>query len=574
MPIRLLEPNVVSQIAAGEVVARPASVVKELVENALDAGARQIQVTARGGGVTQIQVSDDGGGIPAAEAALAFTRHATSKITRTDDLLSVTTLGFRGEALPSIAAVSDVELTTLAHGAAAGTRIDFQEGAPRAQAAARAPGTTVNVSHLFRQVPARLKFLKSTATENSRVSAVVSAYALAYPEVRFLLRIEDRVSLRTGGGELRDAATDVFGAQTAGELIAVNGESPGIRVSGLISTPQISRANRAQIFLYVNQRWITSVALSRAVTQAFHGLMHEGRYPVAVLNVSIDPAEVDVNIHPTKTEVKFRDEGAVFSAVQRAVRQTLVEEMPVHRVGETSTSYTAATATLSFNPAAARVPDSPPPRLPLGPLGPLEAPNLTPLGVTPRAALPALRVVGQVLLTYVVAEGPDGLYIIDQHAAHERILFEQISAARADRGVEVQGLLEPVTLELSPAEDARLTEHQDSMAAFGFNLELFGERSYLVRAVPAVLRGKDWAEALRATLDQVTAGDQADWLEHVTATLACHGAVRAGKALNGEEMRELVRALELTALPHTCPHGRPAMIVLAEEKLARDFQRS
>jgi len=570
MPIRLLEPKVISQIAAGEVVERPASVVKELVENALDAGARNIGVTVRGGGVAQIQVSDDGGGIPAAEVALAFQRHATSKITRTDDLNTVATLGFRGEALPSIASVSDLELLSLARGEAAGSRVEFRNGEPVVHAAGRAPGTTVNVSHLFRQVPARLKFLKSTATENGRISAVVTAYALAHPEVRFNLQIEDRVTLRTaGGGELEAAAADVFGAQLAGEMLPVDGERDGVGVSGMVTSPQVSRGSRAQIYFYVNRRWIQSPALTRAVIQAYHGLMHEGRYPVAVLNVEIDPSEVDINIHPTKTEVRFRDEGAVFAAVQRAVRQTVAGEMPVHRLGEASTSYGAPPVALPGfrSPAGAQ------PLMAALPRTAYDTAPLRPPETTPLAALPALRVIGQALATYILAEGPDGIYLIDQHAAHERILFEQIGAARAARDVEVQGLLEPATLELSPAEDAVLTDHLPLLAEFGFDLEPFGERAYLVRAVPAVLREKDWRTTLRATLDRVAAGDAADWEEHVTATLACHAAVRAGKTLTPEEMRELVRALEQATLPQTCPHGRPTMILLAAGRLERDFQR-
>ena len=570
MPIRLLEPKVISQIAAGEVVERPASVVKELLENALDAGARNIGVTVRGGGIAQIQVSDDGGGIPADELPLAFTRHATSKITRTDDLLSVTTLGFRGEALPSIASVSDLELLSMARGEAAGSRAELCDGELIRHAAARAPGTTVSVSHLFRQVPARLKFLKSTATENGRISAVVTAYALAHPEVRFSLQIEDRVTLRTGGsGELEAAAADVFGAQLARELLPVDGERDGIGVSGVVSSPQVSRGSRAQIYFYVNRRWIQSPALVRAVTQAYHGLLHEGRYPVAVLSVEIDPADIDVNIHPTKIEVRFRDEGAVFGALQRAVRQTVAGEMPVHRLGEASTTYAASPAALpGFGPGERTSPLA----VPLPRKTPVDLP-LAPSETTPRAALPALRVVGQALATYILAEGPEGMYLIDQHAAHERILYEEFGTARVARGVEVQGLLEPETLEISPAEDAVLADNIASLAEFGFNLEPFGERVYLVRAVPAVLREKDWQTTLRATLDRIAAGDAADWPEHVTATLACHAAVRAGKTLTLEEMRELVRALEQTALPQTCPHGRPTMIVLAAGRLERDFQR-
>jgi DNA mismatch repair protein MutL len=573
MTIKLLESKVISQIAAGEVVERPASVVKELLENSLDAGASRVDIEIKNGGTELIRATDNGSGIAAAEVALAFERHATSKITATDDLLSVSTLGFRGEALPSLASVADIDMITRTAEEKAATAYRVRESKAQQTSAARAPGTTISVSRLFRQVPARLKFLKTPTTEKSRIAAVVTAYALARPDVSFSLESDGRNSLRTPGrGLLSDGVTAIYGAATASEMLAVDNVASVksgftvITISGLVSSPQAARHSRNRMNFFVNRRWVSVRSLYRAVEQAYHGLMPEGRYPVAVINISIDPAEVDVNIHPTKTEVKFRDEGAVFSAVQRAVREALVNEMPVHRIGD---------RTLAYNPASApELPLSAPPAAGFQPVihraAPATSADETEPRETPRSALGVLRVIGQMKLAYIIAEGPDGLYIIDQHAAHERIMKEKITAARAGKSIEVQGFLEPVTIEVSPAEDASLRKHCADLAEFGFQVEPFGERSYLVRAVPAILNDRDWRQALREMLER----GSADWLEHITNTMACHSAVRAGKELSLEEMRGLLRQLEEAALPHTCPHGRPTMVVIPESRLARQFGRT
>jgi len=569
MAIKLLSEQAIARIAAGEVVERPASVVKELVENSLDAGATRIEIEVRGGGTELIRVSDNGGGIPADEVALAFKRHATSKIAAVDDLQSVATLGFRGEALPSLAAVADIDMITSPPGAGAAASYRIRGGVAHQASAARAAGTTVSVVRLFGRVPARLKFLKTRATEQGRIAAVVTAYALAYPEVAFSLSFDGRSSLRTsGGGKPVDAVAQIYGTETAAGMLVLAGGNGELPVSGMVSAPDLSRRNRERMHFFVNRRWVSVRSAFVAVEQAYHGLMPEGRYPVAVINIVCDPAAVDVNIHPAKTEVKFRDAGAVFSAVQRAVRAALVSEMPVPRLGDRVLSYSEPPRTkpgpLPVSPGAAFRGG-----LPLPP-----SPDTGMPETTPHAALPVLRVIGQLLLTYILAEGPDGLYIIDQHAAHERIMKEKISAARAAHQVEVQGLLEPVTLEVSPAEDAVLRDRYHDLAEFGFDIAPFGERGYLVRAVPALLRDKDWRQALREMLDRGAPGSEADWWEHVTNTMACHGAIRAGKALTTEEMRELVRQMEQAALPHTCPHGRPTMMVVPRGRLGRQFGRT
>jgi len=569
MPIRVLNARVVAQIAAGEVVERPASVVKELVENALDAGATQLSVEIRGGGTSLIRVVDNGSGIPAGEVELAFERHATSKVTTLADLNSIATLGFRGEALASIAAVAEVDLLTCAAGEAMGTSLSLKDGSVNGKnSQARPQGTTVTVRNLFRNVPARLKFLKSVPTENSHTATVVSQYALAYPEVAFSLFLEGRASLRTpGNGRPVESVIEVYGIEVAKGMLEIGNDNDRwdsgqiIKVSGLVGTPAVSRTSRNYMSFFVNRRWITSRQLAWAVEEAYHGLLMQDKHPVAVININLPPSEVDANVHPTKTEVKFANEAAVFRAVQKAVRRTLQQQTPIPKIEDIAVAYKAEPAGRPvFWPGqevAGATAGMPPAVLPAEP-----------------KALPILRVVGQVAQNYILAEGNDGLYIIDQHAAHERIRYEQVQEQRSRHHFEVQGLLEPVTFELSPPQAAILKPRYKDLAEFGFTLEPFGERTYLVRTVPALLNGKDWAAALRETLDGLNSGEKTEWAERLAMSIACHSAVRAGQTLSDDEMRELVRQLEQTAMPRTCPHGRPTVLHLSLSQLGREFGRT
>ena len=569
MPIKILDEKVVAQIAAGEVVERPASVVKELVENSLDAGATRIAVEARGGGVNLIRVTDNGRGITSEETELAFNRYATSKVNNIEDLESIASLGFRGEALPSIAAVAQVEMATCAEGGEGGDYLLLREGAvAERRSQGHAQGTTITVRNLFRRVPARLKFLKSPTTENSHIANVVSQYALAFPEVKFELLIDDRTVLSTAGsGRLIDSVIAVHGLEIAKGMVEIDGEnnwqdgraSSATEISGMISSPTISRSNREYISFFVNRRWIGSRALTWAVEEAYHGLLMQGRHPIAIVNISIPPGEVDVNIHPTKAEVKFQNERAVFSVVQKVVRATLLKMAPVPKIEEVATTYRA--------PSAVHQDLWPLPK----DTNTTESAPVT--GQKEMISLPALRVLGQVASSYIVAEGPDGLYLIDQHAAHERILYEKITQEKADKEIEVQGLLEPLPLEVSAKQDEVLKDNCERLAEFGFSIEPFGERTYLVRAVPALLGGKDWAGMVRELLDD-SAEASGDWTEKIINSLACHGAVRAGQTLSDDEMRELLRQLEQTSMAYTCPHGRPTVIHLSERQMEREFRRS
>lgn len=569
MAIKILDTRVISQIAAGEVVERPSSVTKELVENALDAGSSQITVEVKGGGISLIRLTDNGSGIPQKEAELAFERHATSKIENLQDLQNLNTLGFRGEALPSIAAVAQVQMLTCSRDEPAGTFLNLDYGKMiQHESQARSPGTTVTVQNLFRRIPARLKFLKSESTETGHIANLVSQYAMAYPEIKFCLMVDGKTTLRTpGSGKLSDSITAVYGLETTQNMLEIplqdapeEADKPLINISGMISTPNISRATRDYISLFVNRRWINSRLLNFAIEEAYHGLLMQGKHPIAVINISIPANQIDVNVHPAKTEIKFQDERAVFSAVQKAVRQVLVQSSPVHRIEESVSQFRIPSRPTSVpgihsvltGKTAEKVKYNPPP------------------AAIPRITLPLLRVLGQLARTYIVAEGPDALYLIDQHAAHERILFEKINQQRNSHKIEIQGLLKPEPFEIEPRQVELLNTHLKELVGFGFDIEYFGDRTFLVRSVPAILKDRDWVGMLRELLVNPSAA----WSENLSAVLACHSAIRAGQILNEIEMRELIAQLELTSLPNSCPHGRPTLVQITIQYLEKEFGRT
>jgi DNA mismatch repair protein MutL len=545
MPIKILAREVISKIAAGEVVERPASVVKELVENALDAGATQIAVETQGGGTSLIRVTDNGSGIPTNDVELAFHRYATSKIDLLTDLEKISTLGFRGEALPSIAAVAEVEILTKADSGAAGTYLYLKNGsAMKREKRSRPQGTTVTVHHLFHSFPARLKFLKSATTENGHIANLLSQYALAFPEVKFNLVLDGRLTLKTpGNGSLRDVVAEVYGLEIARQMLEIDETEQVLSAAGLVSPPSLSRSSRGYLSFFVNRRWVRSSLLARAAEDAYHGLLMTGKHPIVVLTVSLSPQEIDVNVHPTKTEVKFRNSQTVYAAIQRSIKKVLVK--------------------------------APPPEIKAGTPSFAQPPSLWTVKGAETTSLPILRVVGQLASNYIMAEGPEGLYLIDQHAAHERILFEKILSQRSQQKIEVQGLLEPLNIELSPKQEEVLKTKGELLYEFGFNLEPFGVRSYLLRAVPAMMKEGNLMEAVRALLDSLAAeGEPSKREENIAQSLACHSAVKAGQLLNAEEMRELIKQLEQTNQPRTCPHGRPTMIHLSSHQLEKEFGRT
>ncbi len=628
MSIRVLSPEVASRIAAGEVVERPASAVKELVENSLDAGADEIRIEVREGGRRLVRVVDNGHGIPTVEAALAFERHATSKLTSADDLEHIATLGFRGEALASIASVAQVTLLTRHIDEAVGCQLRVEGGHLVSQEAKGAPpGTVVTVENLFYNVPARLKFLRQAATESGRIAETVQRFAMAFPERRFSLVSDGRLVFQsTGSGRMHDVLVKVWGLDVGRQLVAVGhtedeepqpslAEAP--QVAGYAGLPSLSRSNRNHILFFLNRRAIQDRSLAFAVTEAYRNRLMVGRYPVAVLMIELDPALVDVNVHPAKAEVRFREERAVFRAVQKAVHATLAEHSPVPEVRSEGLSWampgwaerreillsagqnlqpslalpreqvpvnsqqwsiaTASSSQVSPRPseptAASPQPDASDMATPTA-AGATSDSNLPISQSTP--AFPILRVVGQMGATYIVAEGPEGMYLVDQHAAHERILFEQMLGEQAGHGVAQQALLEPLVFEAGSGYAGLLGEYADALAAAGFGLEAFGSDTWLVRAVPAVYSRVDPRRALEETLEGIADGRDlvGESKEAALVAVICkRAAIKGGQTLGLDEMRQLVRQLEACQSPGSCPHGRPTMLVLSRMQLEKEFGR-
>ncbi|MFN2250727.1 MAG: DNA mismatch repair endonuclease MutL [Anaerolineae bacterium] len=574
--ISLLDDVTISRIAAGEVVERPASVVKELVENSIDAHAGDVRVEIQDGGARLIRVADDGHGIPPDEVRLALERHATSKIATAADLVEVASLGFRGEALASIAAVSIVTLESRAAHHDSGTRLRVENGrAGECTSIGMGAGTTVTVEHLFEALPARRAFLRRAATEAGHVHEVVARYALAYPERRFKLVRDGRTTLEApGSGSLADAVLSVLGLEPARQMIPIEHAQGDIEVGGYVSPPHLHRATRKDIALFVNGRWVQDRQLSFAVTQAYHTLLPKGRFPIAIVQIRMPPALVDVNVHPAKTEVRFRDGRPVFAAVQRAVRAAASGQAPVPSVGPQHQSGTAGADRWTGAPGGTwgGAPQSRFAERLAAAQGTAEGQaTFTPAVVS---GLPPLRVLGQIARCYIAAEGPDGLYLIDQHAAHERVMYEELMARGDD--VASQRLLEPVAVELSASQMAVVEEHRATFAALGFDTEPFGADTVLVRSLPDVLLGGDVAESLRTIADLTAVGEApiADAVEERLVRAVCKQAtVKAGQSLSEQEMRELVRRLESTSSPRTCPHGRPTVIALSLADLEREFGR-
>lgn len=567
MVIRVLPEELASQIAAGEVVERPASVVKELVENALDAAATQIEIRILGAGQQLIEVVDDGQGIPADELPLALARHATSKLAASEDLSRIATLGFRGEALAAIASVSRFTITSRPAGAQAAAQLRAAGGeAGPLKPAGAPPGTQVIVEDLFYNLPARRKFLKSERTERSRINALVTRYALAYPQVRFSLHIQDRSLLQTSGnGQRREILAALYGADLARRMLPVDADDEQLKVSGFISPTDLTRANRAELNFFINGRWVQDSALSAAVIQAYHGLLMVGRFPMAVLFLELPPDQLDVNVHPAKAEVRFLQRDRVFSGLQRAVRRAMLAHATVPNL-EPGLRWRAFE---SSQPASGGEPAQPE----------LDFPAET-LAATPRQAslpnaqVPLLRLVGQVGAAYLVAEGPDGLYLVDQHAAHERVLYERFQAQRSRS--ESQRLLEPQTISLNPQQAELLEEQLPTLSELGFEVEPFGPHTFVLRALPALLIGANPEAALRVVVEDFEEDEtplEAEREARLIARVCKRAAVKAGQILSPEEQRALLQDLEACQAPRTCPHGRPTMVHLSIDLLEKQFGR-
>lgn len=589
MPIRLLSSEVSSQIAAGEVVERPASVVKELTENALDAGATNISISIMDAGRTLVEVADDGTGIPADELALAASRHATSKLVQSGDLFHIRTLGFRGEALASIGSVSHMTITSRVESAKEGARLKVEGGVSGKVEKVGAPkGTVARVENLFYNVPARLKFLKTDVTERRAIDSLVTRYALAYPTVRFRVMDGKQTTLQTAGdGDRRAILAALYGVDVAKQMLEVMAGEEGMTLTGFISPVSLTRSNRKEITFFINGRWVQEVSLNSALLQAYHTLLMVGRYPLTALFLDMAPEEVDVNVHPTKAEVRFRAQDKVFSFVQRSVRKALLAYTPVPAVSPQLWGSRSRTDELPRREVGidwsighdeelkveSGVLTSMESASDESPASSLRSPNSQSAFST---GVPLLRLIGQIGATYLVAEGPDGLYLVDQHAAHERVLFEKLMAQHENKSIPAQSLLTPEIVTLPPQSSKALVEQLVFLNHFGFEVEEFGTNTFQVRAMPVLFAGGSPASALKALVEDFEE-DESPLAAEVEARLAARVckrlAVKAGQALTSEEQRSLLNDLGACQSPRTCPHGRPTMIHLSVDMLERQFGR-
>ena len=577
MPIRILPDHIASQIAAGEVVERPASVVKELVENALDAGSCEITVEIAGAGRRLIAVVDDGAGIPKEELGLAVSRHATSKLARAEDLFHIETLGFRGEALASIGSVSRLTIDSRTGESESGAQITVEGGKlGKLKAAGMPVGTRIVVQDLFYNMPARLKFLKTDNTERRHIEALVTRYALAYPGVRWELVVDGQPVLQTSGNDdRREVLSNLYGLEVAKQMLTVDFREDEYHIHGFISPISLTRSNRREITVFVNGRWVRDTAVSAAIVRAYHTLLMVGRFPMVVLFLELPPEVVDVNVHPAKAEVRFREGDLVFSRVQRAVRRALLAHSPVPDLRPRQTwSGVETQPGQQLDPAwqmaaSIRTDD-------FARADSTQTQIHIHTGDYETGGLPLLKLIGQVAATYLVAEGPDGLYLIDQHAAHERVLFEQLMAQQSQDQVPSQSLLEPVNLTLPPEKAHVLTDHLPVLEKLGFDVAPFGPNTFSVRAIPALIVGGDPQAALNAVVEDFEEDETplASAIEaKLTARICKRMAVKGGQSLSVEEQRALLHNLEQCQSPRTCPHGRPTMIHLSAALLERQFGR-
>lgn len=575
--IRLLDPHTINQIAAGEVVERPAAAVKEMVENALDAGATQVLVELEDAGRRLIRVMDNGCGMTPDQARLALQRHATSKIRRVEDLSQVVSFGFRGEAMPSIASVSRMTLTT---GVEDGLRTRFQieDGEIHEPESVSGPkGTDIEVRDLFANTPARLKFLKTDATEVGAVVEVVGKYALSRPDVRITLRHGAMVLLQTSGsGDLQTAVSEVWGRDVARALVPIDLFAGPARVRGLISPPHFTKPTRSMQWVFVNDRPVRSKTLTAALDQACRSITPERRYPVAVLFLDVDPSRVDVNVSPTKSEVKFHQEGAVFDALRRAVKSALMESGMI----PTADGLAAATSALreAYGLPAEPITDlSIAAQQPLALDDPTAPPPWTGSTTTLPDLLEGLKILGQADKTFIIAENDHAVLIIDQHVAHERVLYEMLLRTRGAGAIEVQPLLTPETMHFDRRTVELVTPKLGELAELGFQMEPFGGDSFLVRSVPALSRGRKPIHLLRDIVDEIAGGQVAGCVvparDEVYILCSCKMAVKAGDPLSHAEMERLVQDLGRTENPYFCPHGRPITIMMPKTDLRRRFKR-
>jgi DNA mismatch repair protein MutL len=575
MKIIRLPDSLAAQIAAGEVIERPASVVKELVENSLDAGAREISVWVEGSGLSLIRVSDDGGGIPAAELPLAVERHATSKLAGEADLWRISTLGFRGEALPSIGSVSKLEILSRARSTQGGCKLRVEAGkAGEPLEAGCSMGTTVEVRDLFFNTPARRKFMKSPATELSHICDVINHAALANRMVHFRLYNQGSLLCDYPGVDLPDRLCQVLGREIAAGMGRFAWTKGDLKLSGFLSKAPSSFPGTRYLTAYVNRRFVRDRVLTHAILQGYETLLMKGRYPAAVLYLEIPFKDVDVNVHPAKHEVRFRRQSEIHDAVVEAVRDGLRSQAKVPTVtlpGAGREPCGTVRDPMGFYGVQPWIGDAPAQSVHFV-VRPSEEPPLASHGF-----FSSLEVLGQLLGCYLVCSSARGMALIDQHAAHERVAFERMRRRLAHGEIERQNLLIPQVLDLPAGEAALLEQRLDLLDRAGFRIEKFGRHEFVIRTSPALLPAGDYREALHRMIAEVAEIGESDslreGLEDRLATIACHSVIRAHRKLEKDEIRGLLADLDQIDFATQCPHGRPVLIELSEQQLERMFRR-
>ncbi len=572
--VHVLDQELINQIAAGEVIERPASVVKELLENAIDAKAGQIAVEIEGSGLDLIRLADDGSGMTAEELEMAVLRHATSKIASSDDLFSIRTLGFRGEALPSILSVSRSMLATKTTDFQAGSYLSLEGGSVIDKGMKGMPrGTVVEVRDLFFNTPARKKFLKTTSTEQRHIIDVVTRYALAYPSVKFTLSINGRNVLNLKGASLEERVLSIWGKEAAGKLHGIQEDKGHVKITGIAAAQDISRPGKTGIYTYVNRRSVLDHTLRAAVIEAYGGLIMRQRCPMAVLFIEIDPAEVDVNVHPAKAEVRFRNPSAMFGSLVNAVRKAV--SIPLsYDMKQPETMSDSCRVSESMVPYPLNRPETGLPakeKMITRLSSDVVQQSLFAERSSPRLTYSDKTVIGVLHATYVLLEDETSLYILDQHAAHERVTYERLKVSAPSEKPAVQELLTPLIMELSPAEFSAYEDIAQEITQTGIVTEVFGESAVAVRAVPQVLSHADVMAVILDLISCVMEGSLKNscFKEDMLARIACHASVKAGKRLQASEITALLADLDRLGSPLTCPHGRPLFKRIGKEEIER-----
>ena len=561
--IHILPQDLINQIAAGEVIERPASVVKELVENALDAGADTISIEIEGGGVELIRVADNGRGMAAEDIEVAALRHATSKIQEPGDLFAIHTLGFRGEALPSIFSVSNATISTCTSVSPKGWMVSLQAGKITGKIPKGLPaGTIVEVKDLFFNTPARKKFLKTTATEQRHIIDAVSRYAIAYPDRGFSLTMNGRtvLSLREGSF-LEERVKAIWGKAIGGKLKTFSQERTAIGVHGIIASPQETRPSRSGIYTYVNSRSVKDQVLSAAIIEGYRGMLMKKRYPLAILFIDIDPSLVDVNVHPAKAEVRFQNSSAVFGLVAKTIRETLCAQQQTSEPAfeQETRHYRVEEGTIPQYISQKDQKNSIKPIVQTG------------LFEEPRTAYSDKRVIGTFLSTCILLEDNSALYILDQHAAHERVTYEKLKEIYTNTTMSSQMLLTPAIVELTPVEYGAFEEIAHYVEQIGIEVSQFGDSTLAIRSIPSLLDKGDMTGIILELISEVLQGNlsKGDYLHDILATIACHTSIRAGRRLAGPEMAALLKDLDEIGSPLTCPHGRPLCKKISTDEIER-----